>query len=149
MNAKRFFLSWILSSVVMFSLSYLWHGVFLNDLQRISYPKEIFLTGASITYLILGFSVTKIYLLQFPKIIAARPFLRGLLSGAFLGVATYLVALVVGVSFSSELTLQYILFDLLWQMAEQSFGGITVAFVYIYIYEGNPLDVITKKLFGD
>jgi uncharacterized membrane protein len=133
----------------MFSLSYLWHGVFLNDLQRISYPKEIFFTGAIITYLILGFLVTKIYLLNFPKAIASRPLLRGLLSGAFLGIATYLVTLVTGVSFSSELTVENILFDILWQTAEQTFGGITVAFVYIYIYDGNPVEVITRKMFGD
>lgn len=149
MNTKRFFLSWILSSLIMFSLSYLWHGVFLNDLQRISYPKEIFFTGAIITYLILGFLVTKIYLLNFPKAIASRPLLRGLLSGAFLGIATYLVTLVTGVSFSSELTVENILFDILWQTAEQTFGGITVAFVYIYIYDGNPVEVITRKMFGD
>jgi len=148
MNAKRFFLSWILSSLVMFSLSYLWHGIFLNDLERLSYPKEIFLTGSIITYLILGFLVTKIYLMKFPKQISRKPLVRGIISGALLGTSTYIVALVIGVSFSNELTPQYILFDLLWQTVEQTFGGITVAFVYIWIYDGNPVVVITRKMFG-
>ena len=149
MNTKRFFLAWLLSAVVMFSLSYLWHGVFLNDLQRLSYPKEIFLTGSIITYLILGFLVTKIYLMNYPKTIAKKPLVRGLISGALLGICTYIVSLVVGVSFNNQLTPEYILFDLLWQTIEQTFGGVAVAFVYIWIYEGNPVEVIGRKMFGD
>ncbi|MFI5164400.1 MAG: hypothetical protein ACHQHP_04040 [Bacteroidia bacterium] len=149
MNTKRFFLSWIFSSLIMFSLSYLWHGVFLNDLQRLSYPKEIFLTGSVITYLILGFLVTKIYLMKFPKNIAGKPLIRGLISGALLGICTYVVSLVVGVSFNSQLTPGYILFDIAWQTIEQTCGGITVALVYISIYEGNPVEVIGRKMFGD
>lgn len=149
MNTKRFFLAWILSAIVMFLLSYLWHGVFLNDLQRLSYPKEIFLTGSIITYLILGFLVTKIYLMNFPKSIAKKPLIRGLISGALLGVCAYIVSLVIGVSFNSQLTLEYILFDLLWQTIEQTCGGISVAFIYIWIYEGNPAEVIGRKMFGN
>ncbi len=149
MNAKRFFLSWILSSVAMFGLSYLWHGIFLNDLERLSYPKEIFFTGSVITYLILGFLLTRIYMMNFPKKIAKKPLIRGLISGASLGIATYIVSLVIGVSFSSELTPQYILFDLLWQTVEQTAGGIIVSLVYISIYDGNPVHVIGRKMFGD
>lgn len=148
MNKKRFFLSWLLSSLVMFGLSYVWHGVFLNDFERLNYPKEIFLTGSVITYLILGFLVTQIYLMKFPKAIARKPLTRGIISGVLLGIATYVVALVIGVSFSTTLTTEYILFDLLWQAVEQMAGGITVAFVYISIYEGNPVEVISRKMFG-
>jgi Zn-dependent protease len=149
MNTKRFFLAWILSALVMFSLSYLWHGVFLNDLQRLSYPKEIFLTGSIITYLILGFLVTKIYLMKYPKAIARKPLIRGLISGAALGMCTYIVSLVVGVSFNNSLTLGNILFDFSWQTLEQTSGGVSVAFIYIWIYEGNPVEVIGRKMFGD
>ena len=148
MKTSRFFLSWIISSLFMFGLSYVWHGIVLNDLQRLSYPREIFLTGSIITYLILGFLLTRIYSMKFPKKIAKKPFLRGVISGAGLGAAAYIVSLVIGVSFNSELTPQYILFDLLWQTTEQTAGGIIVALVYISIYEGNPATVITRKIFG-
>ena len=150
MKIKGLFLSWILSSLVMFSLSYLWHGIFLNDFARLSYPKEIFLTGSIITYLILGFLITKIFLMPFPKSIAKNPLLRGVISGVLLGCATYIVSLVVGVSFSTTLTPKYILFDMLWQTLEQTCGGITVAIVYIsIIHDGNPLEVIFQKIFGN
>ena len=148
MNTKRFFLAWILSSLIMFGLSYVWHGVFLNDFERLSYPKEIFLTGSVITYLILGFLVTQLFLMKFPRNIEKKPLLRGIIAGVLLGIATYVVSLVIGVSFSSSLTTKYILFDMLWQSIEQMCGGITVAFVYISIYEGNPVEVITRKMFG-
>jgi len=148
MNTKKFFLSWLLSSLIMFGVSYVWHGIILNDFARLNYPKELFLTCAIITYLILGFLITQIFLMKFPKSIAKKPLTRGLISGITLGIATYMVSLVVGVSFSSTLTTQYILFDMLWQAVEQMFGGITVAFVYISIYEGNPIEVIFRKISG-
>ena len=149
MNTKRFFLAWILSSLVMFSISYLWHGIFLNDLQRLSYPKGIFLTGCIITYLILGFLVTKIFLMKFPKSIAKKPLVRGLISGAILGICTYIVSLVVGVSFNYSLSMRNIIFDMSWQTIEQTFGGIAVSFIYIWIYDGNPVEVIGRKIIGD
>ena len=149
MNTRSFFLCWIFSATIMFSLSYLWHGIFLNDLERLNYPKEIFLTGAIVVYLILGFLLTKVFMIKFPKSIAKRPFLRGIISGAMLGISSYLLALVIGVSFSSTLTLEYILFDLLWQAFEQTVGGIVVAMVYISIYDGNPMEILTRKIFGD
>lgn len=145
MNTKRFFLSWVLSSLVMFGMSYVWHGIILNDFSRLTYPKELFLTFSSITYLILGFLVTNIFLMKFPKNIAKKPLTRGIISGLLLGIATYVVTLVVGVSF---ITTDHILFDISWQAVEQMCGGITVAFVYISIYEGNPVEVITRKMFG-
>ena len=132
----------------MFSLSYLWHGVILNDFARLSYPKEIFFTGAVITYLILGFLVTNVFFMKFPRSIAKKPLLRGMISGVLLGIATYVVTLVIGISFSTSLTTEYILIDMLWQAIEQMFGGVTVAFVYISIYEGNPVEVISRKMFG-
>ena len=133
----------------MFSLSYLCHGIFLNDLQRLSYPKEIFLIGSIITYLILGFLLSNIYQMKFPAPIAKKPIVRGLISGFLLGIATYIVAMVVGVSFDNEVKIQYVLFGLCWQAIEQTFGGITVGFIYIWIYDGNPAEVITRKLMGD
>lgn len=132
----------------MFGVSYVWHAVILNDVVRLSYPKEIFLTGSVITYLILGFLLTKIYLTNFPKNLIVKPFTRGIVSGIMLGVATYIVTLVIGVGFSNTLTLQNILFDLSWQAIEQMLGGLTVAFVYVSIYEGNPVEVISRKMFG-
>ena len=86
--------------------------------------------------------------MKFSKKIDRKPLLKGLLSGALLGIATYIVSMVIGVSFNSELKVEYILFDLLWQMAEQTVGGITAGIVYIWVYEGDPVEVMTRKMFG-
>ena len=123
MSLKGFFLSWLCSSLVMLGASYLWHGVILNDIQRLSYPKEIYFTGSVITYLVLGFILTKIYLMKFPRPISKRPLMRGLISGVSLGIITYVLSLVIGVSFSTSLTLKNILFDMAWQTTAQTLGG--------------------------
>ena len=88
-------------------------------------------------------------MMNFPKSIAKKPLIRGLISGAALGLCTYIVSLVVGVSFNYSLTMGNIIFDMSWQIIEQTFGGISVAFVYIWIYDGNPVEVIGRKIMGD
>lgn len=137
----------------MFLLSYLLHGVFLNDLQRLSYPLGIFLTGASVVYLLLGFVLAKIYQLIpmhiSTKKISHKPILRGIISGVALGFFVYLTALIIGVSFNTSPTALQILFDLSWQIAEQTAGGITVGIVYIWVYEGDPVNVFSRKILGE
>jgi hypothetical protein len=148
MSWKSFFMAWLFSALVMMGASYLWHGILLNDLARINYPKEIYFLGSVITYLLLGFVLTNIYLLKYPNVISKKPMIRGILSGAALGAVAYLFAIVIGISFSSHLTLQYIVFDMAWQLTEQILGGITVGAIYIASFEGNFLLVVSRKLFG-
>lgn len=147
MRVQLFFISWICSSVIMFSLSYFWHGVFLNDFQRLNYPKELFLTGSVITYMILGFIIAKIYSLDFTKKINRQPILKGVLVGMILGVITYLVSRVTGISFNSEVKLEYMLVDALWQVIEQTIGGIAVGLVYVILYHGDPQEIVSKNMF--
>lgn len=141
MLTKRFFISWIVASLVMFGLSFFWHGILLTDFSRISYPKEIFLISASVVYFALGFLLNKVYQLNFfGKKFNQKPLLRGLLSGASCGIVLYMITLVFGVSFSSALTLSNIILDVSWQVFEQSFGGLIIGASYIFIYE-ETLDV--------
>lgn len=149
MSLKGFFLAWLTSALIMLGASYLWHGVILNDIERLNYPKEIYLTGSIITYLILGFVLTKIYLMKFTRPISKRPMLRGIISGASLGIVAYILSLVIGVSFSSSLTIKNILFDMTWQTTEQIIGGIVVGMAYVAEFEGNFLRVVARKLFGE
>jgi hypothetical protein len=136
---KRFLISWIITSVVMFILFYLWHGIFLNDFSRLSYPKEIFLVFAAITYLIIGFVVVKVFEAKFfEKLFYRRLFLKGLLKGFLCGFMFFIVASVVGVSFNTGTGIKNLLFDLAWQMFEQGIGGIVVSVTYV-VFEFNLL----------
>ena len=38
----RFFISWILTALVMFTLFYYWHGVILNDFKRLNFPLTVY-----------------------------------------------------------------------------------------------------------
>lgn len=141
MLTKRFFISWIASSVVMFALSYLWHGVFLTDFSRLSYPKEIFLVIAALVYLIIGFVAAKaidIKLLE--KYFRRKPFLKGTISGAGLGFILFLISTVVGVSFSTGSKLENLLLDVFWQAIEQGIGGLVVGIAHFFVFD--PSSVI-------
>lgn len=132
-TAKRFFFTWIVSSIVMFSLSYVWHGLVLNDFSRLNYPKEIFLILASLTYVFIGFIVIKFYETKFlEKQLADKQIFKGVVKGAICGFIFFLIATVVGVSFNTGSGLKNLALDLAWQLLEQGIGGGIVGFLYLF-----------------
>ena len=127
---KRFFAAWIVSAIVMYSLSYFWHGVFLNDFQKISYPKDVLLTSFALIYSVLGLMLTLVVkFLYFNN----NANLRGFLAGMALGFFVYLIAFSFGISLYSDFEWTYIAFDLSWQMIEQGLGGFMAGFVYTLV----------------
>jgi hypothetical protein len=138
MLSKRIVLSWIFASLTMFGISYSWHGIFLNDLSNLDYPQGIFLFSASIVYLVIGFVLVKIFSSSFPVKHIRNFFARGLLCGAALGLFLYMLALVLGVTFTKHVTLASILVDVPWQMFEQAIGGVVIGTIYSLIFEPMP-----------
>jgi H+/Cl- antiporter ClcA len=140
MLTKRFYISWIASSVIMFLLFYSWHGIFLNDFSRLSYPKEVFLIISAVVYLFIGFILAKaINAKQFGKHFRRKPVLRGLISGALCGLAFFMIATVVGISFSSSSKIANLLLDVSWQVTEQGLGGVVVGIVHYLIFDPSML----------
>jgi hypothetical protein len=138
---KRFYISWIISSLVMFLLSYVWHGIFLTDFSRLTYPKEVFFIAAAFVYLIIGFVVSKAIDVSFlVERFKRKPLLRGLLSGSVCGFFFFLIATVVGVSFSTGSKLENILLDVSWQVIEQALGGIAVGVVHIFVFDPSVIE---------
>ena len=64
-------------------MSYLWHGVFLNDFIKISYPVDVFLTIAALVYLGIGLCIT---ILTYVGKKVKDSFKYGMLVGAIAGV---------------------------------------------------------------
>ena len=139
MAAKKFIISWIACSVVMFILSYVWHGILLNDFKMLGYPLGLYLLFASIVYLVAGAFVAKVYTLEFFSRFAKHPFLKGLIAGSACGILLYIISLVIGISFSKSITMQYMMIDITWQMLEQGIGGFIVGFVHIFVWDDSMI----------
>lgn len=125
----------------MFALSYVWHGIVLNDYNLISYPKGIYLISAGVVYLVIGFLLNRIFIAEFLDRFSEKALPRGLLTGVGLGVIVYMVALVVGVTFTKGLDVKYMALDVMWQAFEQCAGGLVVGLVYMLVYEFIPQPV--------
>lgn len=128
---KKFFISWLSSSVSMFLLSYVWHGMVLNDLVSISYPKDIFLIVSALVYLGIGLVIT-IFTYMLKKI--KDSFKYGIAAGALIGMFIYAIAFVLGISFYAVIDVKAIAFDLGWQVFEQAFGGLVCGWFYRFLY---------------
>lgn len=138
MSKTRFFLSWILSAVVMFSLSYLWHGVILNDFERLTYPRVTFLSLAALVYLGIGLSLAALNSLI---VINKKSIFKGIITGVILGFFIYLITFVLGISFNSTPKFAYLALDAGWQIFEQGMGGLLCGIVFDYF-------MIREKILG-
>ncbi len=138
MLTKRFFISWIASSLVMFALSYMWHGIFLTDFSRLTYPKEIFLIFAAFVYLIIGFiSAKAIDVKLLENRFKRKPLIKGVVSGACLGFTLFIITSVIGVSFSTGSKIENLLLDGCWQTVEQGIGGVVVGIVHFFVFDSS------------
>ena len=128
----RFFISWILASVIMFSLFYMWHGFFLNDFKRIQFPYIWFVSFAAFTYLILSFGLVLLFESHLLRKID-NFFLRGIFSGAAVGFSLFMIMTVLHISFTRQFTASYLLIDCAWQVVEQVVGGVVIATCRVFM----------------
>lgn len=134
----RFFISWILAAILMYLAFYGWHGLFLNDLSRISFSKPLFLGLAALVYLVISFILYRIYESRFILKYIPSPMLRGVTSGFLLGFILFALVTVLGISFTKNVTMEYIVADFAWQIAEQVIGGIIIGLGKVIIFEPIP-----------
>jgi hypothetical protein len=131
---RRILLPWLLSAVVMYGLSYLWHGIALTDLDDLKMPMALYLVLSAVAYLITGGGITaavhQSIVHEWISLKAGFPFMSALV-GAVIGFIVYLLVLTLGMSFADH-GLRHIVVDVLWQMLEQALGGLVVSLGIIY-----------------
>jgi hypothetical protein len=127
---KKLFFSWLFSLISMLSLSYFWHGVLLNDLRNVNYPKWYFFFLLLLVYSIISLLLTMGFKYVNPT---KNTVFKGFLGGAALGFFLYLVAFTLGVSFKSGDT-KHVVVDFVWQMVEQGVGAVVIAYVFLAAY---------------
>jgi hypothetical protein len=133
----RFFVSWFFSALVMFILFYLWHGIFLNDFQRLNFPVSWFVTFAAITYLLFGAGIYVLYESTLMK--KVKNFLvRGIFCGLIGGFSLFMIATIVNISLTRHLSAQHLMVDCIWQMTEQIVGAMVIVVVKGFIHEPQP-----------
>jgi len=130
----RFFISWLVGAIVMFLAFYLWHGVFLNDFHRINFSLALFLPLSALAYLIISFGLYGLYEVK-PLSRIEAPFLRGLIAGTVLGLVLFILATVMGISFTKMASIKHLLLDCAWQVIEQCIGGVVIALGKVFVYD--------------
>lgn len=133
----RFYISWISCAVLMFLLFYLWHGLVLNDFKRIKFPIIWFIAFAAFTYIIFGAGIY--FLFESPVFKKIKNiFFRGILTGVIAGFSLFMIATVVNISLTKHLSMEHLLVDCLWQIAEQTIGAMVVVLYKIFIFDPEP-----------
>ncbi len=128
----KFFTSWIVGAVIMYSLFYLWHGVFLNDFKKINFPLTWLLIFTSVAYITISF-LTFLVFESKPLKNIYNFFVRGLVAGALVGFVIFIVSTVVTISISRHLTPEHLMLDCIWQITEQTIGGLSMALIKVLI----------------
>lgn len=134
----RFFVSWIIAAVLMYVAFYFWHGVFLNDLNRISFSKALFLGLAALVYLVISFLLYRTYESKLLSKYIPHAIFRGVISGFMIGFVLFALVTVLGISFTKNVNFTYIIADCAWQIAEQVIGGVIIGLGKLIIFEPIP-----------
>jgi hypothetical protein len=115
----------------MYGLSYIWHGMVLNDFLKLSYPKDLFLSLAAVVYFGVALFITVLtYMLKRIK----DSFKWGIAIGASVGIFMYAIALLLGLSFNTQIDLTHLAVDVAWQTFEQGMGGLMCGWIYRTLY---------------
>ncbi len=131
---RRILFPWLLSSLVMAGISYVWHGLALTDISDLRMDLGLYLGLSGLAYLFIGLLLTlAIHLCIAREWISLKvgfP-LKSMLVGSGIGVLIYLVVLLSGLSFASH-GIQHVVVDLIWQVIEQAIGGLMVSLGIVY-----------------
>jgi hypothetical protein len=114
----------------MFSLSYVWHGLILNDFNAVTISKVLFFPMLGMVYAGIAVLLTTLFTFVPFETHGTR---NRLLIGGAVGFFIYLIAFVLGVSFSPPSETEHIALDFVWQMMEQTAGALIIDFIF-HIY---------------
>lgn len=137
---SRFFVSWLLGSVLMYTLFYSWHGIFLNDFKKINFPFTWLIIFTSIAYITISFVLYAVYESK-PMKNVFNFFVRGILSGLLVGFIIFVVSTVVTISISRNLSAEHLMLDCVWQMVEQTIGGLLLGVVKVFVTDARHEEV--------
>ncbi len=131
---RRILFPWLLSAAVMLGISYAWHGIALTDIADLRISLGSYFVFATAAYLAIGMLLTLfIHFLLVREIISMKTAFHAktMLAGALAGIVVFLVILASGLSFASH-GVQHAIIDLVWQVVEQSVGGLMVGLGVMY-----------------
>ncbi|MCX8081541.1 MAG: hypothetical protein N3F09_09935 [Bacteroidia bacterium] len=106
----------------MYLLFYFWHGSVLNDFIRLEINLNLFYFLTAVVYFILGLIIMFLHRLDFFKYQIPTIF-RIVLIGIIVGFGGYALSIVLPVSVERTLNFKYVLFDLFWQITEETVGS--------------------------
>lgn len=126
---KRIIISTLLAMVVMMILSFVWHGVILNDFKNLTLAFPVFVVLISIVYFLISLAINfALYKLDFQE----HQTSKRILVGGIIGFSIYLIVFTLGLSYE-ERGMKHIVSDFGWQMFEQGIGALAVDFC-LHIY---------------
>lgn len=133
--SSRFYISWLASAILMYVSFVVWHGFFLNDLSYITFSKPLFFSLAGFVYLVISYVLYRIYEAKIFDRYFYSAVLRGVTAGFIIGVILFAIIAVLGISFTKHVNTTYLLADCLWQIAEQTLGGVVIGFGKLFLFE--------------
>ena len=132
-HLRGFYISWILSALVMYGAFYFWHGIVLTDFYRISFSKNLLYLFSACSYLIISLLIFYVYHLKFMQKFFPNLWIRALMNGVVVGSGLFMMTTVLGISFNNQLSTLTVLLDWVWQIMEQSIGTFCIAILEFFI----------------
>ncbi len=129
-NLKRLVISTLLAMIVMLGISYVWHGIILNDFKNLPFPFPFFMVLCTVVYFLISLVINVVlFKIEFKENLTTKR----ILTGGLVGFSIYLIIFTLGHSYIDR-GMKHIFSDFLWQMFEQGVGALVVDFC-LHIYK--------------
>jgi hypothetical protein len=127
---RRIIISTLLAMLVMMVLSFVWHGLVLNDFKNLTIAFPLFIFLCCIVYFLISLAINFIlFKIDFQE----HQTTKRILTGGVVGFSIYLLVFTLGLSYE-ERGMKHIISDFAWQMFEQGIGALVVDFC-LHIYK--------------
>lgn len=127
-RGNRTFLAWVMTTLAMFGLSFLWHNQirddFFDQFQNAIFSPLVYIGGMAAVYGVLGFVMSSLAYHRFNYSRYDVPIISGPVLGMIAGIVMFIVMIATGTFYKEDMGLGYLTMGFVWQLFEQGIGGL-------------------------
>ncbi len=139
---NRKFFAWFMVTATMLGMSFLWHKLMRDDFftapHSVDFSPLVYFGGTLLAYAAVGYVMVSALYYKLNNSRYDVPLISGPLVGMITGFIVFMLMVVTSTFYNEGMQLKTLVLGFVWQIAEQSIGGIAWGFIAGLEVENQP-----------
>lgn len=139
---NRKFFAWFMVTATMLGLSFLWHKLMRDDFfaapYNINFSPLVYLGGVVLAYAVVGYVMVSVLYYKLNNSRYDVPLISGPIVGMVTGFLAFMLMVATSTFYNEGMELKTLFLGFVWQLAEQSIGGMAWGLVASIEVENQP-----------